>query len=145
MLTEFHLRVRAVIVQRGALLLARQVGGANTFLPGGHVHPGEPLRASLERELREELGGEARAGSYLGAVEASWIEDAVRQHEINHVFEATVTGLTPDRAPPSMETHLEFLWSALPDLDRHNLLPAPIRDLLRRRALGDASIWWAGD
>lgn len=140
--TEFHLRVRAVIMQRGALLLAHKIGADNTYLPGGHVWPGEPLRASLERELREELGVDARAGAYLGAVEARWEEGAVRQHEINHIFDTRVTGLTPDRPPPSMEPHLEFLWSAIPDLDRHNLLPLPVRDLLRLRALGDASIWW---
>jgi hypothetical protein len=33
---------------------------------------------------------------------------------------------------------------AIADLDRHNLLPAPIRDLLRRRAEGDISTWWVG-
>ncbi len=142
--TAFHLRVRAVILLRGYLLLARQVGGEYTFLPGGHVRPGEPLRASLERELREELGADARTGSYLGAVETSWQEGAVRQHEINHVFEAAVSGLSSDRPPHSMEGHLEFLWSTIPDLDRHNLLPAPVRDLLRRRAAGDLTIWWVG-
>jgi 8-oxo-dGTP pyrophosphatase MutT (NUDIX family) len=126
------------------LLLARRVGRDYTFLPGGHVLSGEPLRGSLERELREELGNDAHMGNYLGAVEASWQDGLVRHHEINHVFEATVSGLNPDRPPTSMEAHLEFLWVAIADLDRHNLLPAPIRDLLRRRAEGDISTWWVG-
>ncbi len=142
--TEFHLRARAVILSGMFVLLVRQVGRDYTYLPGGHVSLGEPLQGSLERELREELGVEAHAGRYLGAVEAGWQTGRVRHHEINHVFEATVRGLTPDRPPPSMEAHLEFLWAAVADLDRYNVLPAPIRDLLRRRAQGDISTWWVG-
>ncbi|HEV8338879.1 MAG TPA: NUDIX domain-containing protein [bacterium] len=144
MRTEFHLRARAVIIERGHVLLARRVGRDYTFLPGGHVKPGEPLEGSLKRELQEELGADARTENYLGAVEASWQEGPIRHHEINHVFEATVSGLNPDRPPTSMETHLEFLWVAIADLDRHNLLPEPIRELLRRRVQGDPSVWWVG-
>lgn len=45
-----ELIVRAVLRRGGRLLLARERGSARSFLPGGHVEPGEPVQAALVRE-----------------------------------------------------------------------------------------------
>lgn len=137
----FHVLARAAVVVDGHVLLASAVGADNTFLPGGHVQPDEPIIRSLERELREELGATARVAAYLGAVEATWHEGGAQHHEINHVFEVHLP-LSPDRPVLSLEPHLKFVWSPIGDLDRHNLLPFALRDLLRRWARGDRSTWW---
>ena len=79
----FHYRVRAVIVRDNKVLLAHTKGAANTFLPGGHIELGEKAEEALAREIREELGEESRTTSFLGAIENSWVQDGVRQHEIN--------------------------------------------------------------
>ena len=54
------------------MLLAQARGYAHTFLPGGHVEPGEGLRACLARELAEETGRVVEIGAFLGVVEHEW-------------------------------------------------------------------------
>jgi 8-oxo-dGTP diphosphatase len=59
----------AVLVRDGRVLLTQRkagthLGGAWEF-PGGKVEPGEDPRDALCRELREEIGVEARAGDII--------------------------------------------------------------------------------
>lgn len=49
------LRVRALIVDDGRVLLVRHQDGV-WFAPGGHVEDGEQLLTALRREIREEIG-----------------------------------------------------------------------------------------
>ena len=135
---------RAVVLVDGQLLLANHLSHDNTFLPGGHVDPLESCVATIEREIAEELGLEALVGEYLGAIEHRWCDDEDERvhHEINHYFIVSIAGIASGNSPPSMEDHLRFFWSPLDDLERHNLLPAPLRDLVRSYAAGDRTTWW---
>ena len=51
---KLHYLARALIVQGGMVLLARQIGAKNTFLPGGHIGLMSQLQAhSLARFWRK--------------------------------------------------------------------------------------------
>lgn len=54
----FNLRVYALIIREGCVLLSSETNGAHAFtkFPGGGVEPGEGLRDALNREMKEELG-----------------------------------------------------------------------------------------
>jgi 8-oxo-dGTP pyrophosphatase MutT (NUDIX family) len=52
----FSLRVGAILVRDGRVLLTRTDGQDHWFLPGGRVKLGEPAVVALRRELGEELG-----------------------------------------------------------------------------------------
>jgi mutator protein MutT len=63
-------RVTAAVIERDGkiLITRRKKGGPFGQLwefPGGKVEPGESCEECLKRELREELGIEARVGPYL--------------------------------------------------------------------------------
>lgn len=139
---KFHLIARAVILNDDHVLLARQKGMSNTFLPGGHINIGESAVAALKREIYQELGLELEVEGYLGALEADWDDDGTEQFEINHIFKAGIKR-TSSRTPlESQEDHLEFLWSSIEDLYANNLLPHPLKKLIANYATGDRSIWW---
>ncbi len=133
---------RAVIISHDKLLLCRTKGAKNTYLPGGHVEPGESARAALAREIREELGKKSRVGAFLGVVEHSFLQKGRRVHEVNLVFAASIPGLSAARDPAALEPHVEFSWCPHErrSLASRRLEPAPLRRLLPRRA-GAGPLW----
>lgn len=125
-----ELIARGVVVRDGKVLLAHTKGAANTFLPGGHIEPGEPAREALRREMKEELGLDARIGAFLGAVEHAFGAGKRRAHELNLVFAVELPGLKGNGDPASQEDHVEFLWAPLAELRKRRLEPSPLCDLL---------------
>lgn len=116
---------RGVCVRDGKLLLCRAKGGSTTYLPGGHIEFGETGRQALVREIREELGVEARAGAFLGAVENSFIQHGKPHAEINLVYAVDLS----EGELRSQEDWIEFEWCDLDRLDSANLLPSNFRRL----------------
>ena len=121
-------------------MLAQQIGAANTFLPGGHVEPGEGLAASLVREIGEELGLACQVGAYLGAIEAQWPDPDPVNYEVSHLFLVALDD--PDAPLASREAHLRFDWCPVGDLAARNLLPVPLRELVARHVAGERMVWW---
>jgi len=137
----FHYLVRGVLIADGRVLVAREIGADNTFLPGGHIERGERAEAALVRELQEEIGLEPVVGQFLGAVEHVWPQDVRDNHEINLLFEIEIDRLNSNRPPESLEPHLEFLWVEPSRLADVNLQPFPLIDLFQQRAGTDHPFW----
>jgi mutator protein MutT len=112
---------RGVAVIDGRILLCRAKGGKTTYLPGGHIEFGETAREALVREIREEMGVEAKTGRFMGVVENRFLQNGKPHAEINLVFELCF----PHRPEPvAKEDWIEFEWCRLDELEKANLLPA---------------------
>lgn len=140
--TKFHLRTRALIHHDGKVLVAHEKGSSHTSLPGGHIEVGEGAVAALRREIVEECGRNCDVHEYLGAIENAWVENGVNQWEITHFFRATISDLKNNSDITSAEDRLEFLWIGAREFEKENLLPLPLRDLIKRWVSGDRAIWW---
>lgn len=122
-----ELIARAVIQKNGKILLARQKKETNTFLPGGHIEPGEYAEESLKRELKEELGIDSWVGQFVGVLEHKFTDRHGRDYEeINLIFEVSI-----DEAEiKAVEDHLEFMWTNPDDFVELNLLPSSLQTIL---------------
>jgi len=118
---------RAVIRKDGKILLAHKTGESNTFLPGGHVEPGEYAKDALRRELAEELGLDSEIGEFVGVLEHKFTDRyGTAYEEVNLIFEASIMV----DIVTSVEGHLEFIWQNPNEFKTRNLLPSSLPGLL---------------
>ncbi len=113
---------RGVCIKEGKLLICRAKGGKTAYLPGGHIEFGETGRAALCREIKEELGLEAKTGAFLGVVENSFLQHGKPHAEINLVYELILG--EEALAATAQEDWIEFAWCPLAELKSARLLPS---------------------
>lgn len=130
---------RAVIRQDGRLLLARQRTKSWSFLPGGHVEPGERIEVALAREIAEELGTEATITGLIGVVEHGYVEDGITHHELNLAFDVDIA----ETEPVSQEDHLEFHWLPLDHLADTDVRPGKLKNALLAAGEDRTPFWHA--
>ena len=118
------LRARGLIVDNGHLLLTRaHKEPSYTYLLGGKVEHGEPIKTALAREVGEEMGIHGHIGQFLGCMEHSWHQGSRLLHEINFVFLITGNNFSHEQTPQSQEEHISFEWVAFENLKDANVLP----------------------
>ena len=81
---RFNYRVCAVLLDRGRILAMHDERSPYFYLPGGRVRMGERAEDAVLREVREELGIEARIVRPLWLSQSFFNEDVVRvdYHEL---------------------------------------------------------------
>ena len=142
---DFGIRVGAVLVRDGALLVARhQKPDRDPYwvLPGGRLEPGETIPECAEREVEEETGLSTR---FLGVLyvgeflrEGRHTVDVVARMHTDGGVEARL-GSDPEVAPGSEPTLREVRWVKAGELEEIELLPASVRE----RLLEDAESGWS--
>ena len=114
---RFNYRVCAVLLDRGRILAMHDERSPYFYLPGGRVRMGERAEDAVLREVREELGIEARILRPLWLSQSFFNEDVVRvdYHELCLYFlvDASATDLLTRgdrfRGPELRHVH-DFEW-----------------------------------
>ncbi|WP_036687790.1 NUDIX domain-containing protein [Paucisalibacillus globulus] len=139
----FHHLARGIIIKNNTILVAHAIGHRNTFLPGGHIEFGESAKDALIREINEELGMDCKVGTFVGVIEHKWMKQGVVNYEVNQVFEVQCDDLLNIEIPISKESHIEFLWQHVEELEEHNLQPYPLTKIIHRYLNGMEKLYWA--
>lgn len=129
---------RALIIERGSVLLCRNVDKGYRYLPGGHVEPGEGAMDAVLRELEEEASMPATAGPLLAVLEVRFTQKGKPKHELNLVFHVEREGGGDASPILSLEPDIAFDWIPLSDLARADIRPDSVREWLERRIAPNA-------
>ncbi|MCI5546342.1 MAG: 8-oxo-dGTP diphosphatase MutT [Clostridiales bacterium] len=125
--------VAALIVRDGRLLIARRPEGKHMAgrweFPGGKLEKGESPEEAIEREIREELAAEIRAGRVYQAIAYSYPEKDV----LLLFYAASVVS-----GEPRPVEEAEIRWITLEELDEYTFAPvdAMLVERLKRDGLG---------
>lgn len=118
--------VAALVRREERFLICRRpmhkARGGQWEFAGGKVEAGETKRQAVERELREELGVELRAGGVVAEVVYSYPDLTVHLS----LLEARIVSGAPRRLE-----HSEFAWVTLDEMGLYDLCPAD-RALVRK-------------
>ena len=90
---------RGICIMDGKLLLCKPVKAKRTYLPGGHIDPGESGAAALMREIGEEMGLESRIERFIGTAEHHFATENGATYELNLVYVVTLSGITAATNP----------------------------------------------
>jgi 8-oxo-dGTP pyrophosphatase MutT (NUDIX family) len=114
---SIELIARGVLLSGTHLLLCRSVKRGHSYLPGGHVEPGETAAVALARELMEEAGLAVRVGPPILVMEHLFHDARAPHHELNILFPMSTPStdparaLSPARPVPTLEPRsLVFQW-----------------------------------
>lgn len=118
---------RALIVERGRVLLCRDVAKGYRYLPGGHVEVGEEASVAVARELDEEARARVRVGSLLAAAEVMFTQGGKRKHELNLVFHVEREGGGDAGEVRSAEGYIAFDWIPADKLESADIRPGCLR------------------
>lgn len=131
--TVFQVRVAAVAIQEGHVLLHRAAPDVFWALPGGRLEIGEVATVALQREMLEETGAQVRIERLLWIAE-NFFRLSQPVHEIGLYFLVTLLGGT--RSSNITEqfssyedngTRLDFRWHPIAELDAIPLVPSFLR------------------
>lgn len=120
-----------ILVEDGKVLVTQRKAGSHLAgaweFPGGKVEPGEDPRVALVRELREELGVEARAGEIVEVTFHRYPEKAV----LLLFYEASLDEGSPAPRPLDVAA---LRWASSEALDESEFPAADVAVLRKVRA-----------
>lgn len=140
---RFNLRAAAVIINENRVLAMSDERSPYFYLPGGKIALGETAEEAALRELREELGIEAKVVRPLYIAQSFFTEEGSGEnfHEICFyiLIDCSDTDLiSRGKSFIIKERHhtLEFRWLDVADLENEYFYPTFLRERMKKLSEG---------
>jgi ADP-ribose pyrophosphatase YjhB (NUDIX family) len=134
--------LRAVVFDKGRILLCKSKSQDHYFLPGGHLEFGEKIDEAVKREFEEELKIKVKRIYFIGVADHiydnKYTKEGERHHEINLVYKTEIEKIKTE----SQEGHLEFaLFTKEEFMKEKKIYPVALKKQILKW-LKDKKIFW---
>jgi ADP-ribose pyrophosphatase YjhB (NUDIX family) len=134
---NFEICIRAIIQNKGRVLVCFHKKEGIYFFPGGHLEFGESIPDALFREVKEELGIKIKKFFLIGLVD-NFYEEGKKHHEINLVFHVISEKIVSE----SREGHISFFLFDKEKFKKEKVLPIALQKAILKWQK-DKKFFWA--
>jgi ADP-ribose pyrophosphatase YjhB (NUDIX family) len=135
---KFEICIRAIIQEKGKILVCFHKKENIYFFPGGHLEFGESIPHALKREIKEELGIKIKKFSLIGLVDNFYEEEGKKHHEINLVFHVIPEKIVSE----SREDHISFFFFDKKRFKKEKVFPIALQKAILKWQK-DKKFFWA--
>lgn len=136
---KLKIRVSGVCIKDNKVLMVEMDHAGFYCLPGGHIELGEDSEYAMLREMEEETTHKFKISSYLGIIENFFYNKYKNNiHEIcfYYLLDSIDSLNTEDyeriEDDHGHEVYLKFAWISLSELEKYNILPTHLKEILNR-------------
>lgn len=133
-----NIRAAGVIIHDNKVLTHKNTNSNHYCLPGGRVEIGESSEETIKREISEELGKEIQILDYITTIENFFEMDNKKYHEIFFLYKIEFINDEDKRIHYTMSNkegieYLRYEWLDLEKIERYNILPRCLEDILKKK------------
>ena len=137
---DYKLNVRAggVIIHNNKVLTHRNLNDDHYCLPGGRIEIWENSEDTIIREIQEELGKVIEITGYVATIENFFEMKDSKYHELYFVHRIDFKDVEDKKINTTMHNkegkeYLQYEWLDLNEIDKYNLLPLCLKDILKQK------------
>ena len=135
---KLNIRSAGVIIHNNKILTHKNVNKNHYSLPGGRVEIGENSEETVIRELHEELEKDIVITGYVATIENFFEMENKKYHEIYFVHKVEFAKAEDQNIDYTLHNkegkeYLKYEWIDLSEIDKYNILPACLKDILKMK------------
>lgn len=135
---RLNIRATAIIIHNNKILVHNDKNFDHYALVGGRVILGENSAETIKRELLEETGKEIEITGYISTIENFFEANNKKYHEIMFVYQTEFKNSEDKKIETRIkniegEDHVTYDWISLDNLDKENLKPDIVKDIIKEK------------
>ena len=143
---KLNIRTTAVIIHENKLLVHKNANEDFCALVGGRIKIGENSEEAIKREIFEEMGKKIEIQKYLTTIENFFKADDMTYHEIMFVYKADFENEEDKKIITTIkniegENELKYKWVSIDELEKANLQPVILRNMIKNNDFSSHAIY----
>lgn len=135
---KLNIRAGAAIIHNNKVLTHRDINKEHYCIPGGRIEIGENSEETIKREIEEELGKNIEIIRYIATIENFFEMNEKKYHELYFLYQVEFVDEEDKKIEYKMHNkegkeYLQYEWIDLNRIDKCNLLPVCLKDILKRK------------
>lgn len=133
-----NIRAAGVFMHNDKVLIHNNVNSDHCCLPGGRIEIGENSQEAIKREIKEEMGKDIEIIDYIATIENFFEMKNKKYHEIFFLYKVEFANKEDQKINHIIynaegKQYLQYEWIDLKDIEKYNLLPKCLKEILKNK------------